>query len=140
MFGGELPLVVLLSSTYVLDKTFEHILGVSPILGNLSAGFLVGPAVLNLVAYPGAYTLIGKAGIMLFVVESGFQVDKASVQRLGGYAFIAASVGVFGPVLLSLAVMVLGYGAAPLSGLAVGAALAPTSLGFSAKLLDDAGL
>ena len=140
MFSGELPLFALLASTWTLDKITEHGLGISPILGSLAAGVLVGPAALNLVAHPAAYALIGKAGIMLLVLESGFQVDQNSVRRLGGYAFLAAFAGVLGPVILALAIVVGVYGLSTLSGLAVGAALAPTSLGFSAKLLDDAGL
>ena len=52
-------------------------------------------------------------------------------------SFLAANFGVCTPVLLSLLVMCVAFQQPIRVGLAVGSAIAPTSLGFSAKLLGS---
>lgn len=54
-------------------------------------------------------------------------------------ALAAAATGVAAPVLLAIALLALVFGESARVGLAAGAALAPTSLGFSAKLLAEVG-
>eukprot|EP00903_Cladosiphon_okamuranus_P010852 g10252.t1 len=76
---------------------------------------------------------------MLLVIESGLAVDIQDIWRFGARASLAAATGVLMPTLLSFALYsgVLGVGWK--AALAVGAALSPTSLGFSAQLLGEVG-
>lgn len=75
--------------------------------------------------------------VVLVVIESGLAVDIVQVKKLGVRAILAASAGVFVPVLLTMVVLSGGYGEHWKTSLAAGAALAPTSLGFSAQLLNE---
>jgi Kef-type K+ transport system membrane component KefB len=112
---------------------------VSPIVTNIAAGVLLGPSLADIVPYPDAFSLLGKLGVMIMVVGSGISVDLQQVLQLFGRAFAAALTGVVAPVLLSILVYHVGYDSSFETSLAVGAALAPTSLGFSAKMLAEAG-
>ena len=80
---------------------------------------------------------MGKIGVMLLVLESSLEVKIEQVKSIGPRAFLAATFGVCTPVLLSLLVMCVAFQQPIRVGLAVGSAIAPTSLGFSAKLLGS---
>jgi len=77
---------------------------------------------------------------VLFVCcSTGLAVDIGTVRALGLRAFFAAALGVIVPIMLSLAALSGALGANWRVGVAAGAAIAPTSLGFSAKLLGEVG-
>lgn len=138
--GLELKMSGFLAAVWLFGALFRGPLAASPLLGHVSAGLLLGPALAGAAPFPAALKLLGKLGVLLLVVESGMVVDLAEVRRVGARAFMAAAAGVIVPVLLTLGILSGLYGEAWQTGLAGGAALAPTSLGFSAKLLADAGL
>lgn len=77
--------------------------------------------------------------VMLFVVESGLSVSMDEVRSVGPRAAVAAASGVVAPVALTVAALSGAFGTDFTDSLAAGAALAPTSLGFSAQLLTEAG-
>ena len=63
-------------------------------------------------------------------------VDLVQVKKVGIRSFLAASTGVLFPVVFTVLCFSM-WGKSLQMGLAAGAALAPTSLGFSAKLLTE---
>ena len=74
---------------------------------------------------------MGKIGVMLLVLESSLEVKIEQVKSIGPRAFLAATFGVCTPVLLSLLVMCVVFQQPVRVGLAVGSAIAPTSLGLA---------
>lgn len=54
--------VALLCGVWLTEKLFERRLGMSPILGQLCAGVLLGPPLANAVPFVPALRLIGKLG------------------------------------------------------------------------------
>merc|ERR1712167_68092 len=107
----------------------------SPILGSLLCGILLGPSFLDIVNFDLALRFFGKIGLMLLVAESGMEVDLESVRRSGCRAFLAATIGVVMPVAFSVTILVPIFGSNIREALAAGSAIAPTSLGFTASLL-----
>eukprot|EP00752_Nemacystus_decipiens_P016265 g14545.t1 len=134
----ELRLVLLLVVVWTTELACARA-AISPIIGQIAAGVVVGPALFDLVPHVDALKLLGKLGVMLLVVESGLAVDIQDVQRFGARASLAAATGVLMPTLLSFALYSGVLGAGWKAALAVGAALSPTSLGFSAQLLGEVG-
>ncbi len=67
------------------------------------------------------------------------EVDFSGALSVAPRAFAAAATGVVLPVLGALGIVAL-FGGSIAQGLAAGAAIAPTSLGFSSQLLSDTGL
>jgi Kef-type K+ transport system membrane component KefB len=139
-FVPEAGAFALIFTIFAFERVFSRWLKTSPLLGQLIAGVIVGPACLNLVPFAQAWRFLGKLGVMLLVVESGLDTDMERVRTYGARAFFAALCGTVFPVLLALFGAVVVFGASPRVGLAAGSAIAPTSLGFSAKLLGTEGL
>lgn len=56
----ELKIALLFWSIYVSDKLFGQALGVSPIIGQILIGMVLGPAVLDIVPFVDAFRVLGK--------------------------------------------------------------------------------
>ena len=139
-FYNEATISLLFLSIYLCEQLFSKVFFTSPLLGQLFAGIVLGPACLNLISHPEAFRFIGKLGVMLLVLESGMATDIKRVVDFGGRSFCAAFAGTISPVLIAVAGGVVFFQADVRVGLAAGSAIAPTSLGFSAKLLGIEGL
>eukprot|EP01062_Namystynia_karyoxenos_P032979 TRINITY_DN24281_c3_g1_i1.p1 TRINITY_DN24281_c3_g1~~TRINITY_DN24281_c3_g1_i1.p1 ORF type:complete len:487 (+),score=145.82 TRINITY_DN24281_c3_g1_i1:66-1463(+) len=137
-FGNELGSIAFLAGTWLLERLLLKC-GGSPLLGNLAAGILLGPSFADIVPYSDGWRLLGKLGVLVLIVDSSLQIDLAQVRACGLRAFVAAAAGVAGPVGLAMLVVNVGFKRPWKAALAAGAALAPTSLGFSAKLLQEFG-
>lgn len=108
---NELRLVLLLVVVWVTEVVCKR-LNISPIIGQILAGLVLGPALLDIIPYVKAFRLLGKVGVMVLVVESGLVVDLDEIRRFGTRASLAAATGVLLPTLLSFAVYsgILGVG------------------------------
>lgn len=67
---NELQVVLLVFGVWMMEMGCSRI-NVSPIIGQVAAGLVLGPALLDLVPYVEAFQLLGKLGVMILVVESG---------------------------------------------------------------------
>jgi Kef-type K+ transport system membrane component KefB len=108
------------------------------LIGEVLVGCLLGPPLADAVPFAGAVSLLGGVGIVLLTVEAGLEVDVAMLKSVGPRGVAVALCGsVFGPFLA-------GFGLATAAGcsaresLAVGAALAPTSMGCAVVLFKEA--
>lgn len=98
--GNELRLVLLLVAVWLTERGCKR-LHVSPIIGQILAGLVVGPALLDVIPFVDAFRLLGKIGVMILVVESGLIVDLSEIRRCGSRASLAAITGVILPTVLS---------------------------------------
>ncbi|HYM36920.1 MAG TPA: cation:proton antiporter [Nitrospiraceae bacterium] len=132
-----LSLVVILVCTRVMVELAIRI-GQSAVLGELAAGVLIGGGVLGWVEPTQPLTLMGEIGVMLLLFEVGLKSDLHSFLKVGWRAAAVAAIGVVTP-------FVLGYGFAlvlhmsQLQAVFIGATLTATSVGFSARVLQDLG-
>lgn len=86
---------------------------------------------------PSAFALAGSIGVSLLIMESGMHLSPAKVLEVGGGAMLVALIGTLAPVALGvLLVWAMGYDVFP-DGVAVGVALAPTSVGISMQMLAE---
>ena len=135
---NELSWGLLFTGIWLCERMVE-LLGASDLLGDLIAGIMLGPAMFDIIVESTALQLLGKLGVMLLVVDSGLAVDVDLVKQVFFRATLAAFLGVLVPVLLSIFIIMYAFGGEFTVALVVGASLAPTSMGFSAKLLNDMG-
>lgn len=77
--------------------------------------------------------------IHLFLCTRPFGTDLAEAKAVAGRSTFAAVLGLVGPIGFAFLLMSVGYGKSWQASLAVGAAIAPTSVGFSAKLFMEVG-
>ena len=109
---------------------------VPAVLGEITAGVLVGPSVLGLVGHDETLVVLGELGVVLLLLEVGLGMDLTELAAVGRSALSVACVGVVLP-------FALGYAVAAAAGqqghvpLFLGAALTATSVGITARVFGD---
>ncbi len=152
--GGEraidmLPVLEALALILVLARLggalFEHF-GQPAVLGELMAGIVIGN--LGLVGFHAFDALrtqpvveaFAQIGVLFLLFQVGLQSDVAKLAAVGASATLVAVLGVIAPMLLGLGVSEWFLrGHQPLSHWFVGATLAATSVGITARVLGDLG-
>ncbi len=112
-------------------------IGVPAVVGEIVAGILIGPSMLNAVGGDDeVLRTLGEIGVILLLLEVGMEMDLRELGKVGRTSLLVAVAGVVAP-------LVLGLGAASLMGedgktaLFVGAALTATSVGITARVFGD---
>ena len=143
----SLLLILMITLADVCGFIFER-LGMAEILGEIYAGIMLGNLALLGIDFDLSYLLrssefmvySSELALVLLLFLVGLESDMRGLLRVGRNAVAVAVTGVVLPVLLGLAAgAVLGYGMG-VEGWFVGAMLAATSVGITAKLLGDNGL
>lgn len=147
----DLMRLILFLSAVHLATIISPLLGQSPIPLHIIIGALLGPPLASFAPFPTALSLAGILGLYLSVLHAGLQTDFATVRRDILRAFTIATIGLAIPFGLSVVVVYVWHGITPsdapwlskksgtttlLAALAAGAAIAPTSLGVVARLLE----
>ncbi len=139
-----LSLAALVTAARLLGAAARR-LGQPAVLGELLAGLLLGPSLLGIVTtatdhHAGALLhTFAELGVLLLLFQIGLHTDLRSLLRVGPAALVVAVVGVVLPFLAGLGVSHL-FGLDGLVALILAASLTATSVGISARVLDDLGL
>jgi Kef-type K+ transport system membrane component KefB len=133
-----LAMLVVFGAAKLLAEVFEH-LGQPGIVGEILAGVLIGPSVLNLVQPDNFLTALADLGAMFLLFRVGLEVKASELMRVGGTATMVAVLGVIAPLLLGWAIMVL-WGEPQIEAVFVGTAMVATSVGITAQVLSAKGL
>jgi len=133
-----LVLAVILIAAKLVGELAERI-GQPAVLGELTAGVLLGPSLLAIVdpSLPWLH-LFAEIGVIVLLFQIGLATDLRRMLSVGGAAFTVAVVGVAVPFALGYAVCRL-MGLPDLESVVAGAALTATSVGITARVLSDLG-
>jgi Kef-type K+ transport system membrane component KefB len=143
----SLLLILMITLADICGFIFER-LGMAEILGEIWAGILLGNLALvginfdlsNLLRSSEFMVYSSELALILLLFLVGLESDMRALLRVGSNALAVAMTGMALPVALGLAAgAVLGFGTG-VEGWFVGAMLAATSVGITAKLLGDSGL
>ena len=85
-------------------------LSMPSLVGEIVAGFLLGPPLADFVPYAEAIVLFGDIGLVLLILEAGIDIDVVQLKLTGFRAFLMAITGTCVP-------LVIGFGVARASGL-----------------------
>lgn len=112
---------------------------VPAVLGEIVAGILIGPSVLNLVQADDALHLLGEIGVILLLLNVGLEMDVRELARVGRASVAVGVLGVAAPFLGGIgAGLALGQDAK--TSVFLGAALTATSVGITARVFGDLGV
>ncbi len=126
--------MVYLGGIYVIGFIFERLLFCPALVGQIAAGIIFGPQVINIVPYEEAFVLLGEIGLVLLVIEAGVDIDVTTLKLIGKRGVIIATLGSIFPIAIGLAIAY-ALGADTKAAIAAGASFGPTSLGIAMNIL-----
>jgi Kef-type K+ transport system membrane component KefB len=132
-----LDIVVVLLAAKVAAEIAERI-NVPPVIAEIVAGVIVGPAVFGLVDSNNVIEVLGELGVILLLLEVGLELSIADLRSVGRSSITIACIGVVVPVTFGIGVG-LAWGESSNTALFLGAALAATSVGITARVFSDLG-
>ena len=110
--------------------------GIPAVIGEIVAGIVIGPSLLGLVEPSDAIRVLAEVGVIILLAQVGLEMDLDELRKVGRASFYVAIIGVVVP-------MSSGFFAGSILGesvnasLFLGAALAATSVGITARVFGD---
>lgn len=110
--------------------------GIPAVLGEILVGIAIGPSLLGFVEMSDAVAVLAELGVIVLLAQVGLEIDVAELRKVGRVSLMVAAIGVIVP-------MVSGFGVGQLldettnASLFLGAALAATSVGITARVFGD---
>lgn len=130
-----LDILVLLVAAKVAAEIAER-LKVPAVVGEIVAGVLIGPSVLGLVGHSEVLATLAELGVILLLLEVGMEMNLGELRAVGRASLLVATVGVVVPMATGFGISeVFGYDVN--TALFLGAALAATSVGITARVFSD---
>jgi Kef-type K+ transport system membrane component KefB len=133
-----LPLALVLIAAE-LGAAIAHALRLPRVVGQITAGLVLGPSVLDVVSDGPQVAFLAGVGALAILATAGLETNVTAMRQVGRPAFLAAVGGVIlpfaGGTWLALAV-----GLDVRSSLFCGAILTATSVGITAATLQELGL
>jgi Kef-type K+ transport system membrane component KefB len=138
--GAAIPLAMLIvfGTAKVLSELFERF-GQPGIVGEILAGVLIGPSVLNWIQPNELLTALAELGVMFLLFRVGLEVKSSELLEVGATASLVAVLGVVVPFVLGWGIM-LAWGYPQVESIFTGAAMVATSVGITAQVLAAKGL
>lgn len=141
-----LVLVIIIASAK-LGGLISTRLGQPAVLGELLAGLILGPTVLDLVRLPifgdphlpEIIHLLAELGVVFLMFIAGLEIDLEEMASAGKVAMLAGILGVIAPLVLG-ALTALPFGYTPVKSLFIGVILTATSVSISAQTLMELGV
>jgi Kef-type K+ transport system membrane component KefB len=132
-----LDIVVVLLAAKIAAEIAERI-SVPPVVAEIVAGVIVGPAVLGIIHENRVLEVLGELGVILLLLEVGLELSISDLRSVGRSSLAIAGIGVVVPVALGIGVG-LSWGESTDTAIFLGAALAATSVGITARVFSDLG-
>jgi Kef-type K+ transport system membrane component KefB len=129
-------LLVILLSSKVLAEVFTY-LHLPSVLGEVVAGILIGPSLLNVIHPDSIFYLLAEIGILLLLFEVGLQTDVGQLARVGLESSLVAVTGVVMPAALVYAVCFYMLSLSFAVSLFMAGTFVATSIGITVRVLHD---
>ena len=133
-----LTLFIMLAAAKVMAELFER-LRQPAVAGEIVAGILIGPSLLNLAAPTEITSILAEIGVIFLLFNVGLETKPAAIFKVGKSAAMVAVLGVVLPFVAGWLLM-RAWGSTTVESLFVGTALVATSVGITARVLSAMGL
>lgn len=130
-----LDILIVLVAAKVAAEIAERI-GVPGVVAEIVAGVLIGPSVLGLVGLNETLSVLGEIGVILLLLQVGLEMNLTELGAVGRASVSVAVVGVVMPMAAGFAVAEV-FAYSDNTALFLGAALAATSVGITARVFSD---
>lgn len=133
-----LHIALILFAALLFGELAER-LGSPRVIGELVAGIVLGPSLLDWVKPSEAISLLAEIGIILLLFEVGLHTDLKRLVRARGGAMVLAVAGFIAPFALGYGLSRYLFDLPVLSALFIGGTLTATSIGVTVRVLRDLG-
>jgi len=139
MFEHLGPLLITLIAIFSAGKGVMR-LGMPPMVGELLAGVILGPNLLDYAPKTSSLKLLGEFGLVLLMVDAGLSVDVKRLGVIGPRGVAAAVTGSLCPISITFLIAYFGFALSGRGALACGLTLSPTSAGITLNILKAGGV
>jgi len=133
-----LQIALILVAARVCAEVFSR-LGAPTIIGELFAGILLGPTLLNWVTPNDVLKLLAEIGIILLLFEVGLETDLGRLIKSGFRSIVVAISGFVLPFVFGFTASYYLFDLDILVALFIGGTLTATSIGITVRVLADLG-
>lgn len=133
-----LDLFIMLAAAKLMAEAFER-LKQPAVVGEILAGVIVGPSLLNWVQPSEIISVLAEFGVIFLLFNVGLETKPQSIFSVGRRATIVAVLGVALPFVAGYFIAIL-WGGSFVEAMFIGAALVATSVGITARVLGSMGL
>ena len=133
-----LTLFIMLAAAKFMAELFER-LRQPAVAGEILAGVLIGPGLLNLAAPTEITGILAEIGVIFLLFNVGLETKPSAILKVGTRAALVAALGVAVPFLGGWLLMS-AWDATGVKSLFVGTAMVATSVGITARVLSGMGL
>ena len=131
-----LQLVIILFAARFFGELVARF-NIPSVIGELFAGILIGPSILNLIEPTETIKLLAEIGIILLLFEVGLETDLTRLAKTGFRPFVVAIGGVVIPFVLGFFVSYQLFQLNMLISLFIASTLTATSIGITIRVLTD---
>jgi len=133
-----LHLLIILVTARLFAEIAVH-LGAPAVIGELTAGIVLGPSLVGWIQPNEVIRYLAEIGILLLLFEVGLDTDMRKLMNTGRSSVIVALGGFIIPFVLGYLVASLLFDLSTLVSLFIGGALTATSIGITLRVLSDLG-
>ena len=134
-----LALFIALLAAKLAAELFERIRQPA-VVGEIIAGIIIGPAVLNLVQPTEALDALAEIGVIFLLFTVGLETRPSDILKVGRTAMLVAVLGVVVPFVAGWGLLLVWPGHSWIEATFLGAAMVATSVGITARVLSGMGL
>ena len=127
---------LILITARILGELFNR-LGIPSVLGEISAGLLLGASGLGFVTPNEVLKVMAEIGIILLLFEVGMESDLSELKKHGKQSLIVAFFGAVAPFIVGAGSAYYLFDIELASALFVGGTLTATSIGITLRVLKD---
>jgi len=127
-----LVMVIIWSSGVLFRKIRQ-----SPVLGELLAGIVFGPALLDIVRPDHTIKVLSELGIFFLMFHAGLETNPYDLKKMGKHSLMVGTYGFFVPLLTGSFVCATFFKVSTLHALFVGLGLAITAIAVNVRILYD---
>gem|GEM_PF-27247 len=130
-----LDILIVLVAAKVAAELAERV-GIPGVVAEIVAGVLIGPSVLGFVGLNQTLSVLGEIGVILLLLQVGLEMNLDELGAVGRSSLTVAVIGVVVPMAAGFAVAE-AFSYSDNTALFLGAALAATSVGITARVFSD---
>ena len=131
-----LILFLILVSARILGEVFAR-MGIPSVLGELSAGILLGVSGLGLIEVNDVLKVLAEIGILLLLFEIGLDTDIQRLKEAGSRSIVVALFGAAAPFIIGALFAYYLFDLSLVVSLFIGGTLTATSIGITMRVLKD---